>query len=38
MPECELPLLNAAYYLADAPKNNDIYRAQAKMHEDIRQF
>jgi putative ATPase len=35
MPECELPLLNAAYYLADAPKDNRIYRAMQQMHEDI---
>lgn len=38
MPECELPLLNCAYYLADAPKDNRIYLAQAAMHRDIREF
>lgn len=38
MPECELPLLNAAYYLADAPKDNRIYIAQKAMHEDIKEF
>lgn len=38
MPECELPLLNCAYYLADAPKDNRIYRAQAAMHADIREY
>lgn len=38
MPECELPLLNAAYYLADAPKDNRIYMAQAAMHADIHEY
>lgn len=38
MPECELPLLNVAYYLADAPKDNRIYMAQAQMHSDIREY
>ncbi len=38
LPECELPLLNAAYYLADAPKDNRIYMAQAAMHRDIHEF
>ncbi len=38
MPECELPLLNAAYYLADAPKDNRIYRAMQAMHDDIREY
>jgi putative ATPase len=38
MPECELPLLNAAYYLADAPKDNRVYRAMQQMHADIREF
>ena len=38
MPECELPLLNVAYYLADLPKDNRIYLAQKAMHDDIRDF
>jgi hypothetical protein len=38
MPECELPILNAAYYLADAPKDNRIYMAQAAMHADIKEY
>lgn len=38
MPECELPLLNAAYYLADAPKNNSIYMAQKAMHRDLQEY
>lgn len=38
MPECELPLLNVAYYLADLPKDNRIYLAQKAMHDDIRNF
>lgn len=38
MPECELPLLNVAYYFALAPKDNRIYIAQQAMHEDIREF
>ena len=38
MPECELPLLNVAYYLADAPKNNSIYMAMSAMHRDIHEY
>jgi len=38
MPECELPILNLAYYLADLPKNNAIYMAQHAMHADIREY
>ncbi len=38
MPECELPLLNAAYTLADAPKDNRIYMAMKAMHDDIREY
>ncbi len=38
MPECELPLLNAAYYLADTPKDNRIYMAQHAMHRDIQEY
>ncbi len=38
MPECELPILNAAYYLANAPKDNSIYMAMKAMHDDIREF
>ena len=38
MPECELPMLNLAYYLADLTKNNAIYLAQMAMHEDLQNF
>lgn len=38
MPECELPLLNGAYALADAPKDNRIYMAMKSMHDDIREY
>ena len=38
MPECELPLLNVAYYLADAPKNNSVYMAMSAMHRDIHEY
>lgn len=38
MPECELPLLNVAYFLANAPKDNRIYMAMQSMHSDIREF
>ncbi len=38
MPECELPMLNTAYYLADLPRDNRIYRAMQKMHDDVKNF
>ncbi len=38
MPECELQILNLAYYLADLPKDNRIYMAQMAMHEDLKNF
>ena len=38
MPECELPMLNAAYYLAKASKDNSIYRAMHAMHSDIHEY
>jgi putative ATPase len=38
MPECELPLLNVAYYLADAPKDNRIYRAMQAMQKDVKDY
>ena len=38
MPECELPLLNAAYFLADLPKDNRIYMALQRMHADVREY
>lgn len=38
MPECELPILNLAYYLADLPKNNRIYVAQQRIHKDIHEY
>ncbi len=36
MPECELPILNLAYYLADLPKDNRIYQAQKRIHTSIK--
>lgn len=38
MPECELPILNAAYYLANAPKDNSVYMAMSAMHADVAEF
>lgn len=38
LPECELPMLNAAYYLASAPKDNSVYMAMKAMHADIQEF
>ncbi len=38
MPECELPILNLAYYLADLPKDNRIYMAQLAMHTDLEKY
>lgn len=38
MPECELPILNAAYYLANLPKDNTVYLAMQQMHSDITEF
>jgi putative ATPase len=38
MPECELPMLNAAYYLASASKDNSIYTAMQSMHSDIHEY
>lgn len=38
MPECELPILNTAYYLANAPKDNSVYMAMQAMHSDIREY
>jgi putative ATPase len=38
MPECELSIMNLAYYLADLPKDNRIYLAMHAMHQDIREF
>ena len=38
MPECELPMMNAAYYLANAPKDNSVYLAMQIMHDDICEF
>jgi putative ATPase len=38
MPECELPLLNVAYYLADLLKDNRVYMAMQAMHQDIKEF
>lgn len=38
MPECELPLINAAYFLADLPKDNRVYMAMQAMHADVREF
>jgi putative ATPase len=38
MPECELPMLNAAYYLANASKDNSVYMAMQAMHSDIHEY
>ncbi len=38
MPECELPMMNTAYYLADLPKDNRIYTAMQAMHRDVQEF
>ncbi len=38
MPEAELPLLNLAYFLADLPKNNEIYKSLHKIHADIEKY
>lgn len=38
MPECELPLLEVAVYLARAPKDNSVYMAMSAMHEDVRKY
>ncbi len=38
MPECELPMMNTAYYLADLPKDNRIYIAMKAMHQDIEKY
>ena len=38
MPECELPIMNAAYYLASVAKDNSVYVAMQKMHTDIQEF
>lgn len=38
MPECELPLMNTAYYLADLPKDNRIYMAMKAMQKDVKEY
>jgi putative ATPase len=38
MPECELPMMNTAYYLASLPKDNRVYMAMQAMHADVREF
>lgn len=38
MPECELPIMNLAYYLADLPKNNHVYMAMKAMQKDIGEY
>ena len=38
MPECELPMMNTAYYLADLPKDNRIYTAMHAMQSDVREY
>lgn len=38
MPECELPMLNTAYYLANLPRDNRVYRAMQAMHDDVKNF
>ena len=36
MPECELPLCEVAAYLSLAPRDNRLYTAMKRAHEDIR--
>lgn len=38
MPECELPLMNTAYYLSDLPKDNRIYMAMKAMQKDVKEY
>ncbi len=38
MPEAELPLCLVAYTLAQAPKDNRVYKAMKKMQADITEF
>lgn len=38
MPECELPMMNTAYYLASLPKDNRVYIAMQTMHKDVREY
>ncbi len=38
MPECELPMLNTAYYLANLPRDNRVYMAMQSMHDDVKNF
>lgn len=38
MPECELPIMNTAYYLADLPKNNSVYVAMKAMQADVLEY
>lgn len=38
MPECELPILNTAYYLASLSKDNSVYMAMRAMHDDVKNF
>ena len=38
MPECEIFLYELAYYLADAPKDNLVYRISHMIHDDIAQY
>jgi putative ATPase len=38
MPECELPMMNTAYYLAGLPKDNRVYMAMQAMHKDVREY
>lgn len=38
MPECELPLMEVAVYLARAPRDNSVYMAMKAMQSDIKQY
>lgn len=38
MPECELPLMEVAVYLARAPRDNSVYMAMKAMQADIKQY
>ena len=38
MPECELPLMEAAVYMARAPRDNSVYIAMKAMQEDVKRY
>ena len=38
MPECELPLMEVAVYLARAPRDNSVYMAMKTMQQDVKRY